>query len=96
VLTESQHLEYSPSGPQADSKLAERLQRFSLGFIVDASGVSLETARCAKAGDPLKAESRDTLWAMVERLTDHRPAESLDAKAFAALEAQYCVCTWMD
>jgi hypothetical protein len=37
----------------------------------------------------------ETLWAMVERLSDHRPGESLDAKAFAALENQYCVCTWM-
>jgi hypothetical protein len=96
LLTESSHLEYSPSGPQADSKLAERLQRFSLGFLVDATGVSIETVRSAKAGNPLKAESRDTLWAMVERLSDHRPAESLDAKAFAALEVQYCVCAWMD
>jgi hypothetical protein len=96
VLTESSHLEYSPSESQADPKLAEILQRFSLGFIVDATGVSIETARSAKTGNPLHAKSRDTLWAMVERLSDHRPAESLDAKAFAALEAQYCVCTWMD
>ena len=95
-LTESEHLEYTPSGPQRDPRLRESLERFSLGFIVDAAGVSIEVARSAKNVNPLEAESRSKLWAMVERLEDYRCAESLDAKAFAALEAQYCVCTWIE
>jgi len=95
VLTESSHVEYSPSGPQADRKLVERLQRFSLGFVVDASGVSVETARSAKNGRPLEVDSRTKLWAMVERLEGYRSVELLDARAIARIEDQYCTVTWI-
>jgi len=76
VLTDSSHLEYEPSGPVADPRLAEKLENITCDFIVDATGVSRETAWAAKNEKPLKTESRKALWEMAERLADHLPSAS--------------------
>jgi len=96
ILTDGSHLEYSPSGPLADPRLAERLENVTCDFIVDATGVSRETAWTAKNGKPLKTESRNALWKMAERLADHLPfaftGVALGSRELTALETG----TWID